>query len=57
MLRAETGLVDYISRHPNQKAKKKLRDEIYDEEFFLAKLELISASANSLNLNSGQFKF
>ena len=43
------GRVDYISRHPNQKAKKL---SAYDEEFIVAKLDLISASANSLNLKS-----
>ena len=44
---AKMGLVDYISRQPFQKAKKK-----YDEEFILAKLKLISASFNSLELNN-----
>ena len=37
------GLVDYNSRHPNQ-----------TKEFFVAKLEIIFASAKSLNLNSIQ---
>ena len=44
---AKTGLVDYISRHPNQKAKK---FSAHDEEFIVAKLKLISTSVNSLNL-------
>ena len=39
-------LVDYISRHPNQKAK---MFSAYDEEFIVAKQKLISASVNSLN--------
>ena len=39
----------YISRHPNQKAKKV---SAYDEEFIVAKLKLISASVNSLKLKS-----
>ena len=54
---AETGLVDYISRHPKRRAEKKSADEIYNEKFFVAKLQLISASASSLNLNSSQIKF
>ena len=41
------GLVDYISRHPNQKARKV---SAYDEVFIAAKLKLISASVDSLNL-------
>ena len=48
---AKIGLVDYISRHPYQKAKK---TSDYDEEFIGAKLNLISASANSLSINSSQ---
>ena len=44
---AKTGLVDYISRHPFQQAKKVSN---YDDEFFVAKLKLISASINSLDL-------
>ena len=43
------GLVDYISRHPSQKAKKV---SAYDEEFIVEKLKLISASINSLELNN-----
>ena len=35
------GLVDYISRHPNQKPKKVSAG---DEEFIVAKLKLVSAS-------------
>ena len=46
---AKMGLVDYISRHPIQKAKKV---SAYDEEFIVAKLKLISASINSLELNN-----
>ena len=45
---AKMGLVDYISRHPFQQAKKVSN---YDEEFIVAKLKLISASINSLGLN------
>ena len=45
------GLVDYILRHPNQKAKKV---SAYDEEFILANLKLNSASVNSLNLNTSE---
>ena len=37
------GLVDYLSRHPSQKAKK---GSAYDEEFIVAKLKLISTSIN-----------
>ena len=44
------GLVDYISRHPVQKAIKVSAHE----EFIVAKLKLISASVNSLNLQSSQ---
>ena len=42
------GLVDYISRHPNQKSEKKVY--AYDEELIVAKLKLISASVISLDL-------
>ena len=42
------GLVYYISGHPYQKAK---NVSAYQEEFILAKLKLISASINSLDLN------
>ena len=45
---AKIGLVDYISRNPSQKAKKV---SAYDEEFFVAKLKLISKSINALELN------
>ena len=45
------GLVDYISRHPNKKAKKV---SAYDEELIVAKLKLISASVNSLNLKPNE---
>ena len=45
---AKMGLVDYISRHSSQKAKKV---SAYDEEFIVAKLKIISASINSLELN------
>ena len=45
---AKMGLVDYISRHPSQKAKE---ISTYDEEFIVAKLKLISTSINSLELN------
>ena len=43
------GLVDYVSRHPFQKAKKV---STYDEEFIVAKLNLVSTSINSLELNN-----
>ena len=43
------GSVDLISRHPIHKAKKV---SAYDEEFIVAKLKLISASVNSLELQS-----
>ena len=43
------GLVDYISRHPSQKAKKV---SAYDEEFIVAKLKLISTYINALELNN-----
>ena len=46
---AKMGFVDYISRHPSQKAKKV---SAYDEEFIVAKLKLISTSINSLELNN-----
>ena len=46
------GLVDCTSRRPNQKAEKV---SAYDEEFLLAKLDLISASASSLNIKSIQY--
>ena len=42
------GLVEYISRHPFQQVKKVSN---YDEEFIVAKLKLMSASINSLDLN------
>ena len=48
---AKMGLVDYISRHQNQKAKKV---SAYEEEFFVTKLNLISLSVNSLNLHFSQ---
>ena len=51
MLCAKSGLVDYISRHPNQKTKKV---SAYEEEFLVAKLKLISASVNSLNIKSNE---
>ena len=44
---AKMGLVGYIFRSPNQKAKENFA---YDEEFIVAKSKLISASVNSLNL-------
>ena len=43
------GLVSYISRHPNQKAK---IVSAYNEEFVVAKLKLICATVNALNLKS-----
>ena len=43
------GLIDYISRHPSQKAKK---FSAYDEEFIVAKLKLISTSINAIKLNN-----
>ena len=46
---AKMGLVDYISRNPSQKAKK---ISTYDEEFIVAKLNLISKSINALELNT-----
>ena len=49
LLGAKMGLVEYISRHPNQKAKKV---SAYDEEFIVANLKLISASVSTLNTNS-----
>ena len=45
------GLVDYISRHPNQKAEKV---SAYDDKIIFAKLGLISASVNSVKLTSSQ---
>ena len=51
---AKTDSVDYCSRHPNQKAKKV---SAFDEEFIVAKLKLISASVNSLNLKSSEPAF
>ena len=49
LLGAKMGLVDYISRHPSQKAKKV---SAYDEELIVAKLKLISTSINALELNN-----
>ena len=46
---AKMGFVDYISRHLNQKDKKV---SAHDEEFIVAKLKLISASINSLELHT-----
>ena len=46
---AKMGLVDYLSRHPSQKAEKV---SAYDEEFIVAKLKLISTSINALELNT-----
>ena len=43
------GSVDYISRHPSQKAKKV---SAYDEEFIVAKPKLISTSINALELKT-----
>ena len=43
------GIVDYISRHSNKKAKK---FSAYDEEFIVAEQKFISASVNSLILKS-----
>ena len=51
LLGAKMGLVDYISRHPNQNAKKV---SAYDEEFIVAQLKFISASVNSLNLKPNE---
>ena len=48
---AKMGLVDYISRHPNQKAKKV---SAYDEDFIVTKLKPISASVGSLDLNNSK---
>ena len=48
LLGARMGLVDYISRHSFQQAEKISN---YDKEFIVAKLKLISASINSLDLN------
>ena len=48
---AKMGLVDYISRNPNQKDEKV---SAYDEKFIFAKLKLISASVNSFILKSSQ---
>ena len=45
---AKMGLVNYISRNPSQKVKKV---SAYDEEFFAAKLKLISKPINALELN------
>ena len=45
------GFFDYISRHPKLKAKKV---SAYDEEFIVAKLKLISASINSLDLKNSE---
>ena len=45
------GFVDYISRHPKLKAKKV---SAYDEEFIVAKLKLIAASINSLDLKNSE---
>ena len=44
-------LVDYISRHPNQKAK---NVSAYDEEFIVSNLNLISAIINSLDLKTAE---
>ena len=46
---AKFGLVDYIARHPYQKAKKV---SAYDDKFIGAKLKLISTSVNSLKLET-----
>ena len=43
------GLVDYISGHQKQKAKKV---SAYDDEFIVAKLKFISSSVNSLKLET-----
>ena len=48
---AKMELADYIWSHPKPKAKKV---SAYDEEFVFDKLDIILASANSLNLNSCQ---
>ena len=45
---ARMGLVNYISRHPIQKAKKV---SAYDEGYIVAKLKLIFASITSLDSN------
>ena len=45
------GLVDYIARHPKQKAKKV---SAYDEEIIVAKTKLISESVNSRDLNTSK---
>ena len=46
---AKMGLVDYISRHPSQKAKK---ISAYDEEFIVAKFKIISTSIYAIELNN-----
>ena len=45
------GLVDYISRHPNQNATKV---SAYDEDYIAAKLDLISAYVYSMKLHTTQ---
>ena len=45
---AKMGLVDYIFRHPSQKAKKV---SAYDGDLIVAKLKLISTFLNTLELN------
>ena len=49
---AKMGLVDYISRNPNQKATKKFPHTM--KNFVVAKLDLISAFVNPLNVNISQ---
>ena len=46
---AKMGFVDYFFRHPYQKVEKV---SAYDEELFVANLQLISSSINSLELNN-----
>ena len=46
---SKLGLVDYISRHPSQKAK---NVSTYNEEIIVAKLKLISTSINALELKN-----
>ena len=46
---AKMVLIDNISRHQNEKAKK-----ANDDEFIVTKLKLISAPVNLLNLQSSQ---
>ena len=52
LLGSKMGLVDYFSRDPQQKA---VNISAYDEQFMVAKLEVIKRSAKRILLNAENY--